>query len=172
MSITLENCGILREDILNGLIDKLAEPLEDEISSEASRLVSKKLDELVDKKVETVVTDAITAKINQLMASEIQPLNVWGEKRGKPRTINDILSDSLKEYWSVKVDNQGKPTDSWSSKQTRVEYTVKKIAADVLNDKTSKEFNQLILNAKAQLSDSLTKAVKKVADAHLDIKRK
>ena len=172
MTITLENCGILREDILNGVVNRLVEPMEDDIQNAAIKATHNKIEELVGKKVETIVADAITAKVCELMASEVQPLNIWGEKRGKPRTINDILSDSLQTYWAEKVDRNGKKTDSYNAYETRVEHMVKKVANDVLKDSSSKEFQQLILDTKAKLSDSLSEAVKKVTDAAMGIKRK
>ncbi|MDX1698982.1 MAG: hypothetical protein R3250_00120 [Melioribacteraceae bacterium] len=162
--MNLEDCGILREDILNGIVNKFYDELYDDISHEADRLTREKVDEIVGQKVEEKVNCAIEKRIDELMNEQYQPVDCWGQKIRKPTTISEVLKNSFENWWSQKVDSRGNPSTSYGSSETRAEYLTKKVASEVLSGALREDFNGMVKASKNEMKKSIANAITKILD--------
>lgn len=158
--MNLEDCGILKEDILNGVIEHLA----DQITSSELRHISSAAQETAQKRVQILIDEQINKHIEDLLSSSFQPLDIWGDKAGEPITLKDMMAASLNNWWTAPVDANGKAvsTNSYGTKTTRADFLVSKIAKEVIDKDLSKELYAMNKALRAQIQAAMTKSIQQI----------
>ena len=137
MGITLENCGILREDILEGVINQIADGLDEQID----RQIRYSIETLIDTRVQEMLEKKISGVVDQYLAREFTPVDQWGEPKGPSTSVQDMLARTLTDWWTTKVDREGRP-NNYGSDTVRAQYFASKVAKDVLEDSLKNEYQK------------------------------
>jgi hypothetical protein len=99
--------------------------------------LEEKMAERIDAALEKVVSERFSAQLPQLLADFIfTPTSRYGEKKGKPRTFLEYVTDHAKEWAEQRVNDQGsvvgKDQYSYSNHKTRFQRLLdEKVSADV-----------------------------------------
>lgn len=105
---------ITKDEVLELAAQKLANSVaeQSDISETANRLISERVKELFEKGLKARIDEFLDAEMRKVIGEEIVPVNIWGEREGKPTTIRAELAKRAKEFWGTKVDEQGRES-SW-----------------------------------------------------------
>jgi len=121
----LQELGITKEELVNRLVQKLADEIMQEKhtaydddgeysgsysgKSRFAKKLAERLDEVVDAKVETLITNTIepdiSTRVDELV---LQATNRWGEKRGHPVTLAEYVTGIADAYLNEPVDWEGR----------------------------------------------------------------
>jgi len=152
----LQELGIDKVEIINRVIEIIADKVSSDIEYDFKKSIKQKSEQIVEKRIGEIVDEATT--------KAFQPITVWGEKKGEPTTIRDMLENNVQNWWSAKVDNSGNPSTSYGG-TPRAEWQAQKIVREVVTKEMQNELNAVIADAKVQLSkamsDKLTEYLKK-----------
>ncbi|MEM8791073.1 MAG: hypothetical protein AAGE80_05615 [Pseudomonadota bacterium] len=160
------NVNIDQEDLLSMAAEKLADEYADHAS--IGQMLQSKIRERVDDAIKTTIDDRVEAALNAALSETldqtIQPVDVFGEKTGEPTTLRATLSQRAKDFWSTKVDRNGKPVgnDTWGSREakTRAEWMLGKIVSD--------EFASQVRENAVEIAATFKEAMRKDAHAMID----
>ena len=129
--------NITREELLELAAQKLADNFDssDDIHSAAYKLITKRVEEAFATGIKQRIDQFLADEMARIIATEICPVNIWGEREGKPVTLRATLAAQAKTFWESRVDGDGRPTDSWSgtprSKQLMAQIMKDEFAAAV-----------------------------------------
>lgn len=154
--------NITREELLELAAQKLADQFTDE--DNLSESVNKRINERIEKVFATGLNQRIDAflmaEMDKLVRTEICPVDIWGDKAGKPTTIRDSLAIKAHNFWNELVDDKGNPTtSSWGSKK-RHEWLFQKIVGE--------EFASVVKQNLVNLIVAFKDAVREDAKANID----
>ena len=103
---------ITREEVLELAANKLVQNTYDNdsgIIDRAEEILRSKVNDLfAEMPIKRKVDEALQEEINKLLGQEINPVNIYGEREGKPTTLRAILQDRAKVFWETNVDRDGK----------------------------------------------------------------
>lgn len=159
MSIVLEDCGIAREDILNSVVERLVAQLYD------GRILGE-VQAKVQAKAMAIVEERVSLAVDDLLSKPLQRTNLFGEPTGEPISIKDMMAESLVNWWTAKVNCDGK-AGGYGSKLTRAEYLTNKAAAEILEKDLRVEYNKLITELRTEIRTSFSKAVAELIQTRL-----
>jgi hypothetical protein len=153
---------ITKEEVLSLAAQKLFDAYygELDISERAEEIIRSKVDKMVEEaNFRRKIDDVLTAEMEKILGQEVQPVNIWGEREGKPTTIRAALAEQAKIFWHVRVDQEGRESTYGGS--PRSEMLMRKLLKEEF-EKAVKTNAELIVQEfkKALLSD----AVKIVTD--------
>ena len=152
----LEDIGITKEDILSRVAESLIEQMTEEARANIARFVNDEVKTAVRSQVSAIIMD--TAR--KTFDGTFQPINHYGEAVGEPTTIRDMFVKQAKEWWSLKVDSSGRPTqDSYGNKQTMAQFHAKEAMDLVVRETMKTQFEPLIADARQQLAGAFTQAI-------------
>lgn len=110
-------------------------------------------------KIGDVVTDEIRGIVREAMAGEIQQRTPWGESKGTPQTILEMVRTSLEAFLSGTTagnDRYG------NSKPQNLRQLIDEVAREVL----SKDLREAVAEAKKQIGSEIkNRALKAAVDA-------
>lgn len=110
-AINLDALGITKEEILNRAAEKAAaDILGEDLYDYAENMLKKRINETVEKVLEDRIEKTLSEVMGRILEEEVTPRNIWGEKQGEPTTIKAALSERAREFWQVRVGNDGKPS--------------------------------------------------------------
>ena len=163
----LEDLGITKEDILNRVAELLVEQLTEGAKSDIARFVNDEVKTAVRSQVSAIIVD--TAR--KTFDGTFQPINHYGEKVGEPTTIRDMFVKEAKEWWTLKVDREGRPsTDSYGDKLTMAQFHAKQAMDAVVRDTMKTMFEPLLADAKQQLAGAFTQSISELVNKTLSKK--
>jgi hypothetical protein len=144
--------------IESAIISGAADMLQKRIDRKAQDAIVELVQERVLEAIEARVSEIIDAALEQ----QLQPTNEWGEAKGNPRTIREIILSEAEGYLTQKVDHEGKPESStYRKSSTRLEFLtrgyIRKEYAETLNQ----EVERVIGEIKAGINDRTEQAIKK-----------
>lgn len=180
--LTLEALGLSRDEIIDRMVDRLAERmLRENVMDDDGDLVdvgyspfAQAVHDRVMAKINQAVEDIAARNVLPNVASYVENLsmqetNKWGEKTGQKLTFTEYLVKRAETWITEPVDYQGKPkgTDSfsWRAHGTRIAHmihehldyqiqTAIKQALAELNSKVAKGLHETV---RIQLSEVLEK---------------
>jgi len=168
--MNLEALGITKED----LIDKLAEKIlrleypNQEDGCDYKNTIGDMVRTAVEKKVHTHVSESVLLsidevlrdKLSEVLEQEVTPVNIFGDKVGKPTTIKAALAEKAKDFWLQKVDKAGKPTDStWGDAKPRYEFLIKENLRDSLDEVVKANVDDILKGFKSALREDCIKSL-------------
>ena len=151
----IEQAIIVRavDEILGG-----DERIDSRVYSEVEHQVKTALEKTLNAKVDQALNDAL----HTALEAEIQPVNIFGEREGKPTTIRAALHERAKNFWNEKVDSKGEKSNYGG--RPRWEH--------ILSIMTAKEFEsaikQDVINVAAAIKDSVRHTFYAEVDAKLN----
>lgn len=139
--MNLDQLGITKEDLINQIVLKFIEKIEQEDYEEYAINIKNQVELSFNKKFQEEINKHVTNHINKLseiaFSTAYQPIDKWGQPNGEQTTLKDQFEKEMQKWWDAKVDKQsGEKTDYGGI--TRAEYVVNKKIKDFLGDATNK----------------------------------
>ena len=172
-SISFEELGITKEDLIERLVDRLAGELNDD--GYYGDRVDRRMSEMVKQKIDAAVTaigeEHIAPRIKEMIEGvTLQATNQWGEPRGEALTFTEYLIQRAHRYMTEEVDFEGKTKEessgyNWRKSGQRVhvlvdkhlQYEISTAMKAALVDVNSKIAAGLAATVKTQLAQVLEK---------------
>lgn len=161
---------ITKEEVLQLAAQKLVDAYsgEPDLTEMAESLVRERVEQVVAKGLVQRVDDVLSKELDALLAKEIVPVDVWGEKAGAPTTIRAQLHQRAKEFWEVSVSEDGRSA-SWGGKP-RHERLMEKIVKDEFAKAVKENIDVMLSGLKSALKEHGTKVVSDHIDSLVRIK--
>jgi hypothetical protein len=117
--------------------------------------------------IEQLISDNIssraTAIINELLDKPLQPTDGFGNPKGEPMSLQEVLAKHIEQWATTTVNRDGLPTkkDGYTHVVTRIDLML----GSIVNAEMKKQMDSEIKNLVATLKDSATKNIaKQIAD--------
>lgn len=91
----------------------------------------------------------VGAKVAEVLDASIQPTNEYGEVKGKPTSLREMVGQAARDYLGTKVDKEGRAS-SYNAENTRLEYIVKKVVEKEIDYRLQTEIKKAVELARAQ----------------------
>lgn len=130
------------------IVEQAASRLADEAYENVNALemleteISRRIDKFLDAKAQTLMEDTLRNEMERLMVREFQPVNQWGEAKGKPTSLREELQRRAEEFWKISVDKNGKPT-TYGGKP-RHQHMFEQIAQDQFAEAIKENIEEVI----------------------------
>lgn len=111
--------------------------------------INARIDKVFADKVNIVVTETIERITSEGFERTYRKTDGFGRSVGEPTSISKELETLVSNYWTARVDRNGKPTESSYSSMSRAEWMMAQICADDF----SKEMKQHVVNVAGSLKD-------------------
>lgn len=172
--------GITREEVLKLAADKLLAAydgrhegaegdeysLNESLMTRLEKLISAALKEIMAKQypqgMQAIIETRLTAEMEKVMSTEYTPVNIWGDREGKPTSIRAAILDRARDYWDAKVGSDGNP-GSYGGKP-RHEWLFGKL----VQEEFAKAVGQNLTNIVGALKDALQADAVKTVTEHID----
>lgn len=102
--------GITKEDVLKVCADRLIGQIDESINDTVFSLVSSHINKTVAIQVQDAISKALDAELQRILEAKMTPVDMWGEPTGEATTIRAQLHKRAVNFFSEKVDRDGKPT--------------------------------------------------------------
>lgn len=152
------------EDFVN--LDYLEENVIREIAKDAeSKLTgghTESFHKLCVDAINEAINSRIQARIEELLSRPIPPLDRFGDPiEGEPKTLSDMLAEAVDKCLTDTVDSAGKPEKrtAYNNARPRLEWLVKKVAAEKIAIEAEKAARQVNKEAKDHAQKVLANAV-------------
>jgi len=122
---------------------------DDELYTRIRDGINARIDKVFAEKVSLVVTEAVERITNEGFERSYHKTDGFGRPVGQPTSISKELEALVSNYWTERVDRNGKKTDSSYSSMSRAEWMMAQICADDF----SKEMKQHVVNVAGALKD-------------------
>lgn len=155
------------EDEMKKLVaEKAAEQFmrDDDIWAMVKRDIDARISKLFTERAEKAIADVIDAAIKDGFERTYQRVDQFGKKCGEPTTIGKELNRLIGDYWSDRVDQSGKKTDSSYNSTSRAEWVMAQIVAEDF----SKQMKSAAVSVTAALKDGFRAQMAKHVDSLLD----
>lgn len=169
MNPQLENpFGITREELLDLAAKKLADTCDADLSEIAERQIRERVKELFESGVKQRIEEFLDGEMRKIVGEEIMPVNIWGEREGKPTTIRAELAKRAKEFWNVRVDGEGRESHYGGTERSKL--LMQQILKDTFAKAVKDNAEVIIAEFKAALKVDATKLVTDHIDKLITVK--
>ena len=108
--------------------------------------------------MQTAVIEAVTGKIGDVFLdvvdNPIKKTNAWGEPKGDPVSLREVILEHAQTWLAEKVDSRGERTRYHGDKGCpRIEFIVRKVIQDEFNSLMQEEIKQLREIARAEIAE-------------------
>lgn len=148
-----------KNDIREAIIERASDSIlrDWDFTTELRADIRKKVDAIFVEKANEEVSSAVSEAVRNAFDREYQKADSFGDTLGKPTTIRKELERLASDYWSARVDRNGKPTESTFSSTSRAEWMM----AQICGENFAKDMKQQVVNATAQIKDGLREQLHK-----------
>lgn len=116
------------------------------------------------------VKTQINAKVGELvdatLNNEFQPVNEWGEPKGKPQSLREMVGQIARTYLNAKVDKEGRE-GTYQADKDRLTYLVSKVVASEFDYRMQSEVKKAVEMAR---NEAVAKVGAVVGDLILKLK--
>jgi hypothetical protein len=105
---------------------------------------------------------AISDELQKLLGQEIVPVDIWGEREGKPTTIRAQLSERARKFWDVPVDNDGRESTYGGTPRH------KRLMEQILKDEFAKAVKENAEVIVSEFKAALKVDASKLVSEHID----
>lgn len=164
MNTALESLGVTKDALVNRIVESFLDRHEGQLLA----IVERKVEEAISKEASAKIASALDTLFLNGLSHQFQPVNHWGEAVGEKTSIRDHLMKETKEWWTTKVDPQGRPNSFAGT--TRAQYFATKLLKEVFQKEMLQQVDQITQDAKAQLAEGLSKLLKERVDRALKLR--
>ena len=150
------------------IIEQAANRLADEAYENVNALemleaeISRRIDKFLDERSKQIMEEVLRSEMEGLMQRKFQPVNKWGESKGGPTSLREELQKRAEEFWQVKVDNKGEPSNYGG--KPRHQHMFEAIAKDQFADAIRTNIEDVI----AGFRDALRKDAGQMLGEHIE----
>ena len=148
----LKELGLSFEDIEEQIVSNVTRRIVDDAGHDIRKEVMAQVNSQIQNVVSQVVLEA--------MEGEFQPVTNWGEKDGEPTTIREMFKSAVIDWWKTTVNQEGKPSGSYSG-QKRSEWVAEKVIAKMVRSDMKDVFTEIIKEIKSETKKSVTAIIQK-----------
>lgn len=159
--------NITREEVLELAANKLADQYDGEsLYAYAKQRIDQLIKETVETQIKERVESFLLEEMTRIVNAEIYPLDMFGERAGKPTSLKQVLAEQVKEFWNVKVNKDGKSEYYGGRPRYQVvgEQMMQSAFNEALKDSASivtAEFKKaLVAGLQTQVAESVNKLIK------------
>ncbi len=153
---TLKELGLNINEIQSEIIESASKQVASMIYKEIVEDIRRKTQEMVSKKISETLIDALN--------KEYQPVDDYGYIIGEKTSLREQFVKSTKEWWSQKVDTNGKATNSSYNSMPRHQYIAKEVIGDVLEKTLKEDLYKLVAESKEMVRIGIAKEVVSLID--------
>lgn len=139
-----------------------AQEMFDAIARDAAGRIVKSCETDLVSEVRTLVKEQINAqvgaKVSEVLDTNIRPTNEWGEAKGEPMSLREMVGKAARDYLAIKVDKEGRP-NSYNADQTRLEHIVKQVVAKTFDYTMQTEVKKAVEMARAEAVGKVAQVV-------------
>lgn len=109
--MNLQDLGITNEDLVNRLVERLAEGLLDNDETFADRVhrsVQERIKEQTEWIAHGIAKEEIERQVKAVIDAPWQESTSWGEKRGEPKTFRELVNEKIAATLIRRVDSNGR----------------------------------------------------------------
>lgn len=114
MALSIEELGITQEELQQRVVDAIVTSVCDDVEEDGASRFFRELKLEVQKQVTARVSIALDASlgaaINDVLTGVYQPVNEWGEPKGKPTCLREMVQEKAARFVSETVDKDFKPS--------------------------------------------------------------
>lgn len=105
--------GITREEILSLAAQRIADEIGDTsgVWERVNQEISQRVSNAIGSNLSAAIDEFLKTELYKLVDKEFTPVDMWGDKTGKPTTIRSILADRAMKFWETPVDDQGRESN-------------------------------------------------------------
>jgi hypothetical protein len=183
MQDLFEQIGITKEELIDRIVDKALGTAADYCQTGEESWADIPLSEVVDDKITKAIGNLvdkmkpfIQGRIETIMVSEVekvftmpfQPVNRWNEPKGELTTIRDMISKEAEDYWSTKVDENGKVSGQYNSaKEPRAVFFARKVMTEYYEKELVQEVKNMASELKNRIPETIAGEITKTVLKHL-----
>ena len=165
--------GITKEEVLDLAAQKVADMAiadnSDTVYQKAMDIVKARLDKLFGERITAAVEAALKGELETILSETITPVDVWGDKAGKPTTLRAAMRDKSSEFWTQHVDSNGNPSSGYNTKP-RWEVVMKKFLSTEFDTVIKQNIVEVVGALKASMKVDLAKRCDTVLDDLIRVK--
>lgn len=144
---------------------------EDEIADRVVQVVAARIVDRTDlyeiahaavvAKVQEMAEDKIVSAIDEAFEKPFTPTSRYGESKGDPMTIREMIDDKISTWLKESVDYQGRTADSYNNrgKSLRVHYLIRKHIEDAMKLDLEKLVKEQVETFPKDIGKIVTEAV-------------
>lgn len=137
---------------------------DDDIWAMVKRDLDARVGNLFAERADATIKEVVDKAISDGFERTYQPVDAFGDKKGSPTTIRKELERLIGNYWSDRVDKNGKPAASSYGSISRAEYLMAQICAKDFSD----QMKAAAVSVTASLKDGFRAQLAKHVDGLLD----
>lgn len=139
--------------------DQISEAVVQHISSEfqarCNEDLRKQVREILVAELRTKISEAVTEIFTQVFI----PTNEYGEKKGEPMTIRELIVKTTKNYLEEKVDSNGRNDWGGTKDRTRIQWMAKQEADSVVKELVEPEAKKIVSQIKLEAQGKIAKII-------------
>lgn len=153
----LNDIGITKEDVIDRAAEKLIDGFDEDYGDLRTQIVLAVKTEMV-KRAESQIDSILEASLADLLDTDFQPIDEWGDKKGSKTTLRKLVKEKSMAYLKAKVDENGKES-TYRAAETRANWLAKKAAKDAIDYETRKEIEKAVDTAKSEIKQIVAKHI-------------
>lgn len=142
----LKTLGITTETV----IDALAQQLRDEFDGSVGELFRSEVAKIAQKAAPAIVEAHLNLAVDNIINGTYQPINEWGEPKGKPTSLREMVQHRCIKYLEEKVDSDGKSA-SYQANTPRAEWLAREAAKKAVDYQAKEHLTKACEQAKAEI---------------------
>lgn len=165
MNSTLEQLGITKEDILDRVAGQIVDQLGEDAAQDIRKFVTSKVQENILKTVDALVSNQARAAFETVF----QPVDAFGEKVGSPTTLREAFLAKCKQWWTQKVDKEGRPSSGYGADRTMAQHHAGEVVRDLISKEMQKELIPLMGQAHQQLAQAVLNSIADIVNRNFKL---
>jgi hypothetical protein len=131
------------------IFTSVSEAIASQAMESVRRTVERDTTQLVRDELKSIVHERLTQIINRVIEATTQPTSAFGEPKGEPVTLREMIERSARSFYAEKVDHRGSP-DRYG-KVTRIQWAIQDMASSIYTE----HFKAETAKIKKQVSEAL-----------------
>lgn len=152
---------ITKEEVLELAANKLVDAhynSDENLSERAEKIIRNRVCELFSEThIKGKIDKALSDELEKLLGTEIIPVDIWGQRDGKPTTIRAQLADRAQRFWEVRISDDGRESSYGGT--PRCEVLMKKLLKDEFEKAVASNAEVIVAEFKKALTTSGHKVV-------------
>lgn len=99
--------------------------------------------------VKAQINEKVGELVEATLNNEFQPVNEWGEPKGKPQSLREMVGATARNYLGAKVDKEGRE-GSYQANTDRLSFLVSKVVASEFDYRMQSEIKKAVEMARTE----------------------
>lgn len=153
MALSIEELGITQEElqqrVVDAIVTSVCDDVEEDVASRFFRELKLEVQKQVTARVSIALDASLGAAINDVLTGVYQPVNEWGEPKGKPTCLREMVQAKAARFITETVDKEFKPSNY--DAMPRIDRMVKDHVEKAVGFEIKRELEKAVDAEKARL---------------------